>query len=161
MGLLDEAIREHLELKRRRGADPTQVAREESEALAPIFPDEHASSDHGDEGGLSAQHGEQAGDGAPVSAAAPIAARPMEDVHAADLSHTGQETAELDMQAVMQEDAETAEGTPLSSEIANVPAQSDPGEASAEEQLDWDVASGIDDESVSEEVPGQERLSFE
>ncbi|MEA2180292.1 MAG: hypothetical protein QOG77_3589 [Solirubrobacteraceae bacterium] len=35
MGLLDEAIREHLELKRRHGADPTEVARQESEALGP------------------------------------------------------------------------------------------------------------------------------
>src|SRR5947207_7743138 len=33
MGLLDDAIREHLELKRRRGADPGEVAREEREAL--------------------------------------------------------------------------------------------------------------------------------
>jgi hypothetical protein len=35
MGLLDDAIREHLELKRRRGADPDEVAREEGEALGP------------------------------------------------------------------------------------------------------------------------------
>ena len=33
MGLLDEAIREHLELKRRRGADLEEVARQEDEAL--------------------------------------------------------------------------------------------------------------------------------
>ena len=33
MGLLDDAIREHLELKRRRGADPDEVARQENEAL--------------------------------------------------------------------------------------------------------------------------------
>jgi hypothetical protein len=33
MGLLDDAIREHLELKRRRGADPEEVARQEDEAL--------------------------------------------------------------------------------------------------------------------------------
>jgi len=33
MGLLDDAIREHLELKRRRGADPGEVARQEDEAL--------------------------------------------------------------------------------------------------------------------------------
>jgi hypothetical protein len=33
MGLLDDAIREHLELKRRRGADPDEVARQEDEAL--------------------------------------------------------------------------------------------------------------------------------
>ena len=36
MGDLDEAIREHLELKRRRGADPAEVAQEEQEALAPV-----------------------------------------------------------------------------------------------------------------------------
>ena len=35
MGLLDEAIKEHLELKRRRGADPNDLAREEREALGP------------------------------------------------------------------------------------------------------------------------------
>jgi len=33
MGLLDDAIREHLELKRRHGADPDDVARQEREAL--------------------------------------------------------------------------------------------------------------------------------
>jgi hypothetical protein len=36
MGLLDEAIREHLELKRRRGADATEISRQESDALGPV-----------------------------------------------------------------------------------------------------------------------------
>ncbi len=36
MGLLDDAIREHLELKRRRGADAGDISREESEALGPV-----------------------------------------------------------------------------------------------------------------------------
>ena len=36
MGLLDDAIKEHLELKRRHGADPTEVARQEHEALGPV-----------------------------------------------------------------------------------------------------------------------------
>jgi hypothetical protein len=35
MGLLDEAIKDHLELKRRHGADPGEVARLEHEALGP------------------------------------------------------------------------------------------------------------------------------
>jgi hypothetical protein len=35
MGLLDDAIREHLELKRRRGADTAEVARQEQEAFGP------------------------------------------------------------------------------------------------------------------------------
>jgi hypothetical protein len=33
MGLLDDAIREHLELKRRHGADPQEVERQEQEVL--------------------------------------------------------------------------------------------------------------------------------
>jgi hypothetical protein len=36
MGLLDEAIREHLDLKRRSGADPSEVDRLEREALGPV-----------------------------------------------------------------------------------------------------------------------------
>lgn len=35
MGLLDDAIREHLELKRKHGADPDDLARQEREALGP------------------------------------------------------------------------------------------------------------------------------
>jgi hypothetical protein len=36
MGLLDDAIREHLELKRRRGADPAELEQAEHEALGPV-----------------------------------------------------------------------------------------------------------------------------
>ena len=43
MGLLDDAIREHLELKRRSGgADLGAIAQAEHEALDPIFPEEPA-----------------------------------------------------------------------------------------------------------------------
>jgi hypothetical protein len=35
MGLLDDAIREHLELKKRHGADPTEIADLEREAFGP------------------------------------------------------------------------------------------------------------------------------
>jgi hypothetical protein len=36
MGILDDAIREHLDLKRRAGADPTEIDRLEREALGPV-----------------------------------------------------------------------------------------------------------------------------
>jgi hypothetical protein len=36
MGILDDAIREHLDLQRRRGADPTEVERAERDALGPV-----------------------------------------------------------------------------------------------------------------------------
>lgn len=47
MGFLDDAIREHLDLKRRRGADPTDIERAEREALGPVRRDpfEHADDD--------------------------------------------------------------------------------------------------------------------
>ncbi len=43
MGLLDDAIKEHLDLKRRRGADPTEVERAEREALGPVRRNREAS----------------------------------------------------------------------------------------------------------------------
>jgi hypothetical protein len=42
MGLLDDAIREHLELKRRRGASPDELERQEKEALGPARQGEFA-----------------------------------------------------------------------------------------------------------------------
>jgi len=47
MGLLDDAIREHIDLLRRRGADPTDIAKAEAEALGPVVrevaqPEHHA-----------------------------------------------------------------------------------------------------------------------
>src|SRR5947209_15456802 len=36
MGILDDAIREHLELKRRAGADPEEIEQLEREALGPV-----------------------------------------------------------------------------------------------------------------------------
>jgi hypothetical protein len=63
MGLLDDAIREHLELKRRRGADPGEVAREETEALGPVRRGEIDLPDRG----------------AAPAAAAPVAEQPPEE----------------------------------------------------------------------------------
>jgi hypothetical protein len=36
MGVLDDAIKEHLDLKRRRGADPAEIEKAEREALGPV-----------------------------------------------------------------------------------------------------------------------------
>jgi hypothetical protein len=73
MGLLDDAIREHLELKRRRGADPSEIEREESEALGPVR--REAPVDIGgaaavaeDHGGSFADHHEGAGLDEPAGA---------------------------------------------------------------------------------------------
>ena len=50
MGVLDEAIREHLDLKRRRGADPAEIERLEREAFGPVRRDLGLSSDVDEEG---------------------------------------------------------------------------------------------------------------
>ena len=154
MGLLDEAIREHLELKRRRGADPSAVAREEREALAPVFPDEPT------------DDGVDLADGAPEAveiepAAEPTEASTHEGDRLADLSTAGQETAELDMQAVLEGDLDAADSaSPAGPLVDPVPAF--PGdERSVEDSLDWEFPGEREDEGVPEDIPGQERLSFE
>jgi hypothetical protein len=148
MGLLDEAIREHLELKRRRGADPSAIAREEREALAPVFPEEPVD----DDGAAAVQEPETA-------AAVPVEAPAYEHDELADLSAVGQETAELDMQAVMDADLDSASRVgPVGAEpVPASPAE----EMSADESLDWEFPSEEAREVAPEEIPGQERLSFE
>jgi hypothetical protein len=75
MGLLDDAIREHLDLKRRRGADPAEIERLEREALGPVRRD-------------------PIGEGA--SEPGPIALAPDDDLHeeVEDFEHT---RADLDL----------------------------------------------------------------
>jgi hypothetical protein len=54
MGLLDDAIREHLDLKRRRGADPTEIERAEQEALGPVRREPSMSAAYVEEGAAAA-----------------------------------------------------------------------------------------------------------
>jgi hypothetical protein len=108
MGLLDDAIREHLELKRRHGADPGLVAREESEAFGPVRGGEPADADDAVEavGSLAGGRAEEGG-------------APRDDNHtrrarsddADDFSSVGQETVELDMRTVLDEDPDHVAAT--------------------------------------------------
>jgi hypothetical protein len=86
MGLLDEAIRDHLELKRRRGADPGEVAREQREAL----PD----------GGAS---------GEPTAPSASGDEEPSGALAGGEQGALERETAELDMSTVLAGDVEATE----------------------------------------------------
>jgi hypothetical protein len=160
MGLLDEAIREHLELKRRRGADPSAIAREEREVLESDPPDEHADPDGN--GGHREQGAAQiAGETAPAGTV-PVDDHLNRHEAPADLSPVGQETAELDMQAVMDEDPDANDSAAPVGTIADGPARdAHAAEARAEEPLEWEIPSERAHESAPEDVPGQERLSFE
>jgi hypothetical protein len=97
MGLLDDAIREHLDLKRRRGADPTEIERAEREALGPVRrgPEQLESDDLAAEDAAALPHdpdapgeplwdGGYAGDSDPFPARLPDTAHHGEDAPAYD-----------------------------------------------------------------------------
>jgi hypothetical protein len=80
MGLLDDAIREHLELKRRHGADPGEVERQEREALgAPPEAEVDADVDAvGEAPGTDAPEPEPVGDATTVMTPADVDADEIE-----------------------------------------------------------------------------------
>ncbi len=156
MGLLDEAIREHLELKRRSGADPSAVAREEREALAPVLADTPA-----------AEHAAVADDGLEAPAMAqvdvvPAQPHPQIDERLADLSTIGQETAELDMQAVMEEDPDAADSASPVGPIVDGPTPpAYSGQLPVEDGPGWELPGEQGREQAPADIPGQGRLTFE
>jgi hypothetical protein len=158
MGLLDEAIREHLELKRRSGADPTAVAREEREALEPGFADDQVLPDGDMDHRLDVVASPPL---AEAEALEPIEAHQSPDVGLVYFSSVGQDTAELDMRSVLGEDFHAHEPSPAFGAIREGAQAAYAGQAPMEESLDWDAEGDPDRESSPEEIPGQERLSFE
>jgi hypothetical protein len=106
MGLLDDAIREHFELRRRHGADPSEVLSKEQEALGP------AATRAGD---ASPAEGEPLFATEPSLADGEVTGGHMtaedrrrerrEADRDADDPYLSQETVELDMRAVLDEDA--------------------------------------------------------
>ncbi len=148
MGLLDDAIRDHLELKRLRGADPGEVAREQREALEagadgglPAGEEAQATAVEG----LGAEDNHQTVDVHTGQAATPTftaeEVRAPEPAHAADSPSLAEETAELDMRSVLHEDGD---GAAADSSAARAPGAG-PEEVSAsfddlnEDQLEWDL----------------------
>jgi hypothetical protein len=157
MGLLDEAIREHLELKRRRGGDPSAIAREEREALAPGLADEaaHAADETPTDIETSAPD-------APLATSVPASAQDRPEDRVADMAAGGQETAELDMQAVMEDDPDAADPGAPEPPLVDGPALAGHGdEPSEDDLLEWELPGDPERDPPPEPIPGQERLSFE
>jgi hypothetical protein len=151
MGLLDDAIREHLELKRRAGADPGEIARTENEALAPVVP----AVDSAQEDVAVAQEGEEPHAGTDGQAGERTA-------EGTDFDHVGEETAELDMQAVLDAQDEVPRegiaGAALPADDgATLPASA---RSAQEDSLEWEVP-GEGRDAPPPEIPGQEKLAFE
>ena len=98
MGLLDDAIREHLELKRLRGADPGDVARLEREALGPVRRGAVGPEEPPPDEALAPRSepfdAERAGD-------RPLVDESLTLIPDEEQTTVGQDTAEIDMQTVI------------------------------------------------------------
>jgi hypothetical protein len=140
MGLLEDAIREHLELKRLRGADPAEVAREQREALEAATGEAPGASVEThigvDESGMdSAGHVPAAEPAAGDDDAGEVPQAPV----ASELAHAAQETAELDMNSVMAEEPGMGDEPPPA-DGSDVPdANGDPPASADEDSLEWEV----------------------
>jgi hypothetical protein len=145
MGLLEEAIREHLELQRRRGGDPTQIALAEREALEPLVPGH--TPDWAEGPGLF-DHETSVGQSAMPSG------RPLVEPDQQPLAAGAQdqETAELDMSTVFGLPGDPAEapfGYP-----ADHPGLGDFGPVHARRIVPDPDANGVEAEDFEWEIPG-------
>ncbi len=161
MGLLDDAIREHLELKRRRGADPAEVAQQEREALGPV---RGAADTATAEPPVPAEPAEPAPelaiepDGAPVAEAEPALEREPEHHGAVRAPDPEPDPEPAPPEALAQptrqfsaDELDEVRGTPDALEREDVvPADEDPGEDVLDETPD-----------VLQEAPEHDRLWFE
>ncbi|HEY3829989.1 MAG TPA: hypothetical protein VGL57_12410 [Solirubrobacteraceae bacterium] len=106
MGLLDDAIREHLELKRLRGADPSEVARDERAALGPLESEDgeaygSAETDLESEGEADGYHEE-----APAVEGADRNGGDADRSTGAEVPRSSEETMEVDMRTIIDADLE-------------------------------------------------------
>jgi hypothetical protein len=150
MGLLDDAIREHMELKRLRGADPTEVAQQEQDVLGPVLRDE----DEQEEATQKPQGAIAESDElAPAESAGEDSPRPSETAHDPDFANVGQETAELDMRTVLEEERD----------VGGIERTPDPTPAAGETDDTDEPAEDVLEETPDflRDTPEQERLWFE
>ncbi|HEV3070113.1 MAG TPA: hypothetical protein VGY76_01650 [Solirubrobacteraceae bacterium] len=153
MGLLDDAIREHLEFRRQHGADPNEVARQEHEALGPV-----------DRGGNTASASPDGPANATVEAGKELAASTEDSLPPSGqtLPQTGEETAELDMRTVLTTESPVGAAAPAAEESLEweVPGDSSDGKKAEdqEEPVD-DVLEETPD--FLRDTPDQDRLWFE
>ena len=141
MGLLDDAIREHLELRRLRGADPGMVAREEHEAFGPVGGDESTNDDDD-----SAAHGNVAVESAPPEEGDRMRTPHPDQVQ--DFSNVGQETAELDMRAVLDDESghDIASVGPIAvGPVGGRPSAigAPPQQGAADDSLEWEMPGDV------------------
>jgi hypothetical protein len=164
MGLLDDAIREHLELKRLRGADPGEVARAETDALGPVLREADEQVPEGEQ-----EDPDQHEDVEPVSGTdnshAEVGALVTDAPQSSSeqtVAGVGQETVEINMEAELEHQSALAEtpASPLGRRAAPVghPAHT---RSSAGDLLEWEMPGDRKAHAEEEEPAEEEQASAE
>jgi hypothetical protein len=131
MGLLDDAIREHLELKRLKGVDPGEVAREEQDALGPVRRGGEAEPDRS-----SNEDRESSRDAEESSVSS------FEPFPASDTPSAGQETIELNMEAELAATSDPGHSSEAGSrERAASEEDTARSRVASGESLEWEIPS--------------------
>jgi hypothetical protein len=162
MGLLDDAIREHMELKRLRGADPGALAREEKDVLGRVPRRDDPPEDAGEPiaAGESEDHHDDFEQPAPTADGEPtfesdVSAEPSLPARGEDFANVGQETAEIDMRTVLDEHHAGGDAQDAS--------QADPPPTAGALDEDGEPVEDVLEETPDflRDTPEQERLWFE
>ena len=160
MGLLDDAIREHLQLKRQHGADPNEIERQEREALgAPRQAEFAATPEEG--GGEPSAAAAEAPEPEAVAEPEPAAEEPDEPVsEASEPVDAGEEREPFDIEALDGPEDEVAPSEP------EVPPPGEPAGAPGYDEDPWleeerdEVPAGesLDHPREAAEEPGEDVL---
>jgi hypothetical protein len=158
MGLLDDAIREHLELKRLRGADPGEVARAENDALGPVQREAEVQAPASEQ-----ENSDSFGNGGDSEAevGAPVADAPASQSNLA-ASGVGQETVEINMEAELGRQSTSSETSapPAGGVVAPVghPAHT---RSSAGDSLEWEMPGDHKSDAEDEQSDEEDQVSSE
>jgi len=171
MGLLDDAIRDHLELKRLRGADPGEVAREQREALEPDLRREPGAGEEDLATAVEGHRAEGNSETLPVRATPALTPTSTTDAVRAhqpayneisssveDSANVAEETAELDMRAVLEEDRAGAGGSGDDGDAPGSGGVSPALDDLNDDQLQWDVP-GDSSAEMQPDAPHNDRAA--
>jgi len=151
MGLLDDAIREHLDLMRRHGANEAEVARQEAEALGPVLREEGEA----EEGGSAAPATAEAEPSLPYDRAAEAGLTGDPDLPSFEWH--GSSTAEPDVPSFVSPEAPRGtEPEPDGGESRADAEQVGPGPTEAFDAVEDDPAVEEPEVSVEPDVPEAE-----
>jgi hypothetical protein len=157
MGVLDDAIRQHLELKRQHGAPEEELQRQEEEALGPARRDVAPAESAGENGDVEL---EDAADGA--AEAAPVEAGEAEDAAAAAPAAEAPATAPDEQETMLQElPSEPDPGEEPDSAADHEPLAEEPGPALYDAAADMPAIEQEDVPSSAGEAPAPESADAE